>query len=144
MHLLERKRKAPLTLPRPGLLNPNTPLLSPTNINLIRNPNPRTLRTMPPILPLTTMITPPRSTSNIPRNRDLRRHHLIIILPNLRPVNKTLAIAITGDRATANGLGMAEAVQFSRARARVAGGILGQVREQVSEDGFQRWHRERD
>lgn len=99
---------------------------------------------MLPVLLPATMITPPRSTSNIPRNRDLRRHHLIIILPNLRPIKETLAISIAGDRTTANSFGMAKAVQFSRTRACVAGGVLGQVCEEVSKDGFQRWHRERD
>lgn len=39
---------------------------------------------------------------------------------------------------------MTETVQFCRARARVAGRVLGEVCEQVSEDGLQRWHRERD
>ena len=74
------------------------------NSNLIRNPNTRTPRTP---IHIPTVITRPRRTSNIPRNRYLRRH-------------------------------------FCRARARVAGRVLSQVREQVSEDGFQRRYGERD
>lgn len=111
------------------------------NSNLIRNPNPGTSRTP---LHLPTVITRSRRTSNIPRNRYLRRHHLIIILPNLRPINETLAIPSTGYRTTANSLRMTETGHFCRARARVAGRVLSQVREQVSEDGFQRRHGERD
>lgn len=111
------------------------------NSNLIRNPNTRTPRTP---IHIPTVITRPRRTSNIPRNRYLRRHHLIIILPNLRPINETLAIPIAGYRTTSNSLRMTETGHFCRARARVAGRVLRQVREQVSEDGFQRRYGERD
>ena len=101
------KKNYTLTLPRPRRLNPN---LTPTiNSNLIRNPNPGTPRT-----PLY-LITRSRCSSSVPRNRYLRRHHLIIILPNLRPINETLAIPIAGYRTTSNSLRMSKTGNFCRA-----------------------------
>lgn len=38
---------------------------------------------------------------------------------------------------------MATAVQFRGARARVAGRVLGEMGEEITEDGFQRGHGER-
>lgn len=65
------------------------------NIDLIRDPNPWTVRT---VLLLIGPITAPRVTPDVPRNRDLRRHHLVIIFANFRPVNEPLVISGAGDR----------------------------------------------
>lgn len=56
------KEKKPLTPPRPGGFNPNLTLLRASNINLIRDPNPGTPRTVHLMPRLFTAITPPRST----------------------------------------------------------------------------------